>query len=254
MIKINHVTKIYNDCHPVVNNISLTIKDGETLALLGSSGSGKTTLLKMINQLITPTHGTIEVDHKNITQYQPVQLRRSIGYVFQQIGLFPHMTVEKNIAIVLKLMRHSKAARKKRVFELLEMVHLDPHQYRYRYPDELSGGQKQRVGVARALAADPKYLLMDEPFAAIDAIARDSLQEEMIHLKEKLKKTIVFVTHDLLEAFRIADRIAILHHGNLEQLGTQAELIENPRSDFVRRLIETPTKQREDWGNSGDQQ
>ena len=243
MITIKKISKTFNNHQSMaVNNVSLTVHDGETLVLLGSSGSGKTTLLKMINRLIEPTHGTIEIDHKDINHYEVVHLRRSIGYVFQQIGLFPHMTVEKNISIVLKLLHRSKQEREKKVYELLEMVHLSPKQFAKRYPDELSGGQQQRVGVARALAADPKYLLMDEPFGAVDAIARNSLQEEMLKLNKKLNKTIIFVTHDMSEAFRIADRIAILHKGNLEQVGTRQELIDHPTSTFVHQLMDAATK------------
>lgn len=250
MIKISKISKTYNNYHSMtVNNVSFTVNEGETVALLGSSGSGKTTLLKMINRLIEATSGTIEIDNKNIKSYQTVELRRSIGYVFQQIGLFPHMTVEKNISIVLKLMNRSKKEQRNRVYELLEMVNLSPTQFANRYPDKLSGGQQQRVGVARALAADPKYLLMDEPFGAVDAIARDSLQEEMLRLNAKLHKTIIFVTHDLFEAFRIADRIAVLHKGNLEQIGTKQELIDNPASDFVHKLITKSAKSIENLEN-----
>lgn len=246
MIEIEHVTKTYNHQAPAVNDVSLTIQEGEILVLLGSSGSGKTTLLKMINRLIEPTDGTIEVDGKRVKDYKLVDLRRSIGYVFQQIGLFPHMTVEKNISIVLKLMHRSQSVRQKRAHELLNLVNLAPEKYAHRYPDELSGGQQQRVGVARALAANPKYLLMDEPFGAIDAIARDTLQTEILNLNKKLQKTIIFVTHDLFEAFRIADRIAIFHLGNLEQIGTKSQLINTPATDFVRELVEKPVKQMED--------
>lgn len=247
MIKFDHVSKFYNHNRIIaVDDVSFVVQEGETLVLLGSSGSGKTTLLKMVNRLIEPSNGTIEIDGKNIEDYKTVELRRSIGYVFQQVGLFPHMTVEKNVSIVLKLMHRSAAERQKRAHELLEMVHLNAKKYAQRYPDELSGGQQQRVGVARALAADPKYLLMDEPFGAVDAIARDALQEEILKLNEKLHKTIIFVTHDLLEAFRIADRIAVLHQGKLEQIGTKQELIEKPASDFVRELVEKPAKQLEE--------
>jgi len=247
MIKLDHVTKRYNKGTIAVNDVSFTAQDGETLALLGSSGSGKTTVLKMINRLIEPSDGFIEVDGKKIKDYTLVELRRAIGYVFQQIGLFPHMTVRKNVSIVLKLMGRPKAERHIRANELLEMVNLDPKEFAPRYPDELSGGQQQRVGVARALAADPKYLLMDEPFGALDAITRDSLQEEMMHLNQKLHKTIIFVTHDIFEAFRIADRIAVMHDGNLEQIGTKEELINNPASDFVRELVAKPVQQLEEF-------
>lgn len=247
MIKLNHVTKRYNHDTIAVNKVSFTVQDGETLVLLGSSGSGKTTVLKMINRLIEPSEGTIEVDGKRIKDYKLVDLRRAIGYVFQRIGLFPHMTVRKNVSIILKLMGRSKAERDKRADELLEMVNLHPKEFADRYPDELSGGQQQRVGVARALAADPKYLLMDEPFGALDAITRDSLQEEMKRLNQKLHKTIIFVTHDILEAFRIADRIAVMHKGRLEQIATKDELINNPASKFVRELVAKPVQQLEEF-------
>lgn len=243
MIKLDHVTKRYDHNNVAVNHVSFTVEDGETLVLLGSSGSGKTTVLKMINRLIEPSAGTIAVDGKSVKDYKLVHLRRTIGYVFQQIGLFPHMNVRKNVSIILKLMGRSKTERNKRADALLEMIHLDPKEFADRYPDELSGGQQQRVGVARALAADPKYLLMDEPFGALDAIARDALQTEIMNLNQQLHKTIIFVTHDIFEAFRIADRIAVMHDGNLEQIGSKEDLINNPASDFVRELVAKPVQQ-----------
>lgn len=241
MIQLKNIYKCYsNSTHPVIDNVSFTVQNHEILVLLGLSGSGKTTLLKMVNGLISPTAGTITIEQKNINDYNLIELRRRIGYVFQQIGLFPHMTVEKNIAIPLKLRRTPKAIRKARVYELLELIHLNPKHYANRYPDELSGGQQQRVGVARALAADPNYLLMDEPFTALDPITRNNFQTEILRLNEKLHKTILFVTHDIHEAFRIADRIAILHQGKLAQIGTKKMLIENPASNFVKQFITEP--------------
>ncbi len=172
-----------------------------------------------------------------------VELRRSIGYVFQGIGLFPHMTVEENVSIVLRLLGTSPCRRRTRARELLELVELDPDEFHCRYPNELSGGQQQRVGVARALAADPAYLLMDEPFGALDAVTRDGLQQEVLRLKEKLGKTIVFVTHDIFEALTLADRIAVMHEGLLEQVGTAREILSAPATEFVRALFEKPAAQ-----------
>jgi osmoprotectant transport system ATP-binding protein len=238
MITFNHVSKEYRGTHTLaVNDVSLTIQEGEIFVLLGSSGSGKTTLMKMINRLIDPTKGTVMLDDKPVKGYPITKLRRSIGYVFQQIGLFPHMTIEENITIVLKLMHKSKLMRKQRAHELLNLIHLDPDQYANRYPSELSGGQQQRVGVARALASNPNYLLMDEPFGALDAITRHSLQQEVLDLNQQLHKTIVFVTHDLNEAFMLADRIGIMHQGKLEQVGTPKEIHDNPKSEFVAELF-----------------
>lgn len=238
MISIRSVSKSFgNDGSFAVDNISLEIQPGETLVLLGSSGSGKTTLLRLINRLIEPSSGTILLDEADTATLDPVQLRRRIGYVFQGIGLFPHFTVAANIAIVPRLLQWSRERRERRVGELLELVGLPAAEYAPRYPDELSGGQQQRVGVARALAGDPEYLLMDEPFGALDAITRDALQAELLALKQRLRKTIVFVTHDLQEALRLGDRVAVLHRGKLEQVGAPAELLQQPRTDFVRELF-----------------
>ena len=208
MISLKHVSKTFDDGqHFAINNVSLDIHDGETLVLLGSSGCGKTTLLKLTNRLLDLTGGTIEVDGKDIAGRDPIALRRSIGYVFQGIGLFPHMTVEENVAMVLRLIGWSYQKRRERAHELLRIIGLDPETYAGRFPEELSGGQQQRVGVGRALAANPAYLLMDEPFGALDALTRDSLQQELLTLKLKLNKTIVFVTHDIFEALTLGDRI-----------------------------------------------
>lgn len=226
-----------------VRNLSLEVAEGETLVLLGSSGCGKSTTLKMINRLVEPTDGVVELGGKDVRDYDPVELRRSIGYVFQGIGLFPHLTIAANIGIVPRLLGWSAARRDTRARELLELVGLDPVEHAGRYPNELSGGQQQRVGVARALAADPAYLLMDEPFGALDALTRDALQQELLAMKKRLGKTIVFVTHDIFEALTLADRIAILHAGELQQIGTKEEILGNPATQFVRDLFARPAQQ-----------
>jgi osmoprotectant transport system ATP-binding protein len=194
----------------------------------------------MINRLIEPSSGRIEVDGRNVLEQDPVLLRRSIGYVFQGIGLFPHMTVAENVGIVLRLLGHGKRQRRQRADDLLSLVELAPSQFADRLPAELSGGQQQRVGVARALAADPKYLLMDEPFGALDALTRLTLQQELLNLKKRLAKTIVFVTHDIAEALTLADRIAVMHGGSIEQIGPPSDLVERPASPFVRDLFAGP--------------
>ena len=244
MIRLHAVSKTFDGGRShAVRGLSLDVAEGETLVLLGSSGCGKTTTLKMINRLIDPTEGAIEVDGQNVLERDPIQLRRSIGYVFQGIGLFPHMSVERNVCVVPKLLGWPADRRRARARELLELVGLDPDTYAGRLPDELSGGQQQRVGVARALAADPAYLLMDEPFGALDAVTRDTLQQELLGLRERLGKTIVFVTHDIFEALTLADRIAVLHDGFLEQVGTKEELLGNPATAFVRDLFAKPAQQ-----------
>jgi len=238
MISLRDVFKSFaNQGAWAVQNVSLEIRTGETLVLLGSSGSGKTTLLRLVNRLIEPTSGAVLLDGADVAALEPVRLRRRIGYVFQGIGLFPHFTVAANIAIVPRLLGWSKEKQRQRVAELLELVGLPAADYAARYPDELSGGQQQRIGVARALASDPEYLLMDEPFGALDAITRDALQQELLTLKQRLRKTIVFVTHDITEALRLGDRIAVMHHGRLEQVGSTKELLERPATDFVCQLF-----------------
>lgn len=244
MIRLIHVSKSFDGGRSyAVKDISFQVDEGETLVLLGSSGCGKTTTLKMINRLIEPTEGTIEVKGKEIRDQEPVELRRRIGYVFQGIGLFPHMNIEQNVELVPRLLGWPYKKRWERVKELLELMGLPPEDYSKRFPDELSGGQQQRVGVARALAADPAYLLMDEPFGALDALTREALQQELLSLKRHLKKTIIFVTHDIFEALLIGDRIAILHEGNLEQIGTKKEVLAEPATPFVRSLFARPARQ-----------
>lgn len=237
MITFENVTKVYEGGTKAVNSVSFTIDKGEFFVLIGPSGSGKTTTLKMMNRLIALTDGTISIDGININDYKIDELRWNMGYVLQQIALFPHMTIEENISIVPELKQWKKEKIRKRVDELLEMVGLKPDIYRNRMPNELSGGQQQRIGVIRALAANPEIVLMDEPFSALDPISRERLQEDMLQLKEKINKTIVFVTHDINEAVKLADRICLMKDGKIVQLGTPEELLTNPANDFVRNFV-----------------
>lgn len=244
MIVLEQVKKSFDRGETyAVDGISMTVAEGETLVLLGSSGCGKTTTLKMINRLIEPSAGVITVDGRNIMQEDVIELRRSIGYVFQGIGLMPHMTVAENVGIVLRLLGRSRPERRQRAHELLDVVDLPPDEYADLYPDQLSGGQQQRVGVARALAADPAYLLMDEPFGALDALTRDMLQQALLSIKARIRKTIIFVTHDIFEALTLADRIAVMHAGRIEQVGAPAEILRHPETDFVRDLFGKPAQQ-----------
>ena len=244
MITFQDVSKSYDEGQSfAVENISFDIHEGETLVLLGSSGCGKTTLLKLVNRLTELTSGRIILNDTDISHQDPILLRRKIGYVFQGIGLFPHMTIEENITVIPRLLGWKPNKKRLRAKELMELIGLDSKIYAKRYPDELSGGQQQRIGVARALAADPDYLLMDEPFGALDALTRDILQQELLSMKEKLNKTILFVTHDIFEALTIGDRIAILHKGKLEQIGTTEEIIQHPKTDFVRDLFSKTSRQ-----------
>lgn len=237
LIEFKNVSKTYEDGFQALKHINLEVKSGELLVLIGPSGCGKTTTMKMINRLIDPTEGDIYIDGENIKRKNPVLLRRNIGYVIQQIGLLPHMTIEENIAIVPKLKKWPKEKYMKRVDELLDLVGLDPVVFKKRYPHELSGGQQQRVGVIRALAAEPPIILMDEPFSALDPISREQLQDELIHLQEDIKKTIVFVTHDMDEAIKIANRIAIMRDGEIIQLDTPERILRYPKNEFVRSFI-----------------
>lgn len=237
MIIFKNVSKIYNDDFHAVDTIDLHIKEGEFVALIGPSGSGKSTTMKMINRLIEPTSGSILIDGKDIGAQDPVMLRRNIGYVIQHIGLLPHMTIGKNIALVPKLKKWDKARSEKRVDELLEMVGLPAKEYKNRFPAELSGGQQQRVGVIRALAGDPPIVLMDEPFSALDPISREQLQDELLDLQSKIRKTIVFVTHDIDEAIKLADRIGIMQDGKLIQFDTPEQILRHPVNEFVKSFI-----------------
>lgn len=237
MIKFENVTKVYEDGFRALNNINLEIKQSELMVLIGPSGSGKTTTMKMINRLIEPTGGNIYINGKSITEQNPVKLRRDIGYVIQQIGLFPHMSISENVALVPKLKKEDIGIYTEKVNELLDMVGLDPEIYRDRYPNELSGGQQQRIGVIRALASDPSIILMDEPFSALDPISREQLQDELVKLQENIKKTIVFVTHDMDEALKIADRICIMKDGEIVQIDTPEKILRYPANDFVKSFI-----------------
>lgn len=239
MIRFENVTKSYDGETPVVDSLNLEISSGEFFVLIGPSGCGKTTTLKMINRLIPLSEGYIRINGKKISEYPIHELRWRIGYVLQQIALFPHMTIEENIAIVPELKQWKKARIRKRVTELMEMVGLDPDTYRRRKPSELSGGQQQRIGVIRALAADPDIILMDEPFSALDPISRSKLQEDLLHLHKTIKKTIVFVTHDIQEAMKLGERICILKDGKIVQIGTPEEIIAAPATPFVREFIDS---------------
>ncbi|MFC4783178.1 ABC transporter ATP-binding protein [Nocardioides sp. MAHUQ-72] len=251
MIRLTGVGKTYDDGTEAVRALDLEIAAGELVCLVGPSGCGKSTTLKMINRLIEPTTGTIEIDGRDVTRQDPVELRRGIGYVIQQVGLFPHQKIVTNVMTVPLLYGESKARARDRAYELMELVGLDPATYADRYPHQLSGGQRQRVGVARALAADPPVLLMDEPFGAVDPVVRVRLQDEFLRLQRDLGKTVVLVTHDIDEAVRMGDRVAIFAEGGrLAQYATPADLLGRPADDFVadfvgstrglRRLAVTP--------------
>ncbi len=237
VIQFNQVSKSYEDGTKAVDSLHLEIKKGEFFVLIGPSGCGKTTTMKMINRLIETTEGSILIDGKDIQEYNINELRWDIGYVLQQIALFPHMTIAENVAVVPEMRKWSKEKIKARVDELLQMVGLDPDVYRDRMPDELSGGQKQRVGVVRALAANPKIVLMDEPFSALDPLSREQLQKDIVQLQKKIQKTIVFVTHDMQEALSLGDRICIMKEGKIVQLDTPEEIIHNPKNEFVEEFI-----------------
>jgi len=238
VIVLDRVRKQYADGTVAVNELSLDVAEGEIAVLVGPSGCGKTTTMRMINRLVEPTSGRILVDGDDITSVDRVTLRRRMGYVIQQVGLFPHQTVADNVATVPQLLGWDKRRTRARVSELLELVGLEPDRHAKRYPHELSGGQRQRVGVARALAADPPVLLMDEPFGAVDPIARDRLQAEFLRLQEQVRKTIVFVTHDIDEAIRLGDRIAVMRvGGHLEQYADPSVLLSEPATEFVADFV-----------------
>lgn len=237
MIRFEHVTKQFPDGTEALKDISLVFPTHKLTVVIGPSGCGKTTLMRMVNKLEKPTSGDIFIDEKPITDLEEVKLRRSIGYVIQRIGLFPHMTIAENVSLVPRLLEWPGEKSDKRVEELLELVGLDPKVYKERYPLELSGGQQQRVGVVRALAGDPNIILMDEPFSALDPISREQLQDDLQNLQREIQKTIVFVTHDMDEALKIADKIILMRDGEVEQVGTPQELISNPANDFVKSFI-----------------
>ncbi|MBS3908882.1 MAG: ABC transporter ATP-binding protein [Actinobacteria bacterium] len=236
MIELLSVSKKYGDAF-AVKDISMVIGKGELCVLIGPSGCGKSTTLKMINRMIEPSSGDILIDSESAATFRPELLRRRIGYVIQSVGLFPHMTVEENIAVVPRLLKWERSRVAARIAELLELVKLDPLKYREKYPAELSGGEAQRVGVARALAADPPILLMDEPFGAIDPLSRERLQYEFVKIQKELGKTVVFVTHDIDEAIRIADKIAILRAGELVQYDTPENILAAPANKFVHDFV-----------------
>ncbi len=243
-IELRGVTMRYvQDAPPAVDQFDLRVPPGELLVLLGESGCGKTTTLKMINRLIEPTSGTILVGGRDIAEADPVGLRRSIGYVFQGVGLFPHLTVGENVGVVPHLMRWERGRTRARTDELLELVGLDPATFRDRDPDELSGGQRQRVGIARALAATPKTMLMDEPLGALDPITRATLQDELRRIHDQCGLTSVMVTHDMTEALMMGDRIGVMKAGRIVGLGTPAELLADPGDPYVERLLATPRRE-----------
>ena len=238
MISLTELTKQYpGAAHPAVDHITLTVPEGEVCVLIGPSGCGKTTTMRLINRMIEPSSGKIELQGRDVTHMDAVELRRGIGYVIQQVGLFPHLSIAENIASVPRLLGWDDTKIARRVDELLELVELAPATYRERYPRDLSGGQKQRVGVARALAADPPVMLMDEPFGAIDPITRARLQDEFLRIQERVKKTIVFVTHDLDEAVKMGDRIAILRDGRVVQYDSPEVILARPADAFVEEFV-----------------
>ncbi|MEU3599752.1 betaine/proline/choline family ABC transporter ATP-binding protein [Streptomyces sp. NPDC006798] len=237
MIRFEHVTKRYPDGTTAVDDLSFEVNQGELITLVGPSGCGKTTTMKMVNRLIEPTSGRILLDGEDISTVDPVRLRRRIGYVIQQVGLFPHKTVLDNTATVPHLLNWSREKARARAAELLDLVGLDPSVHGDRYPDQLSGGQRQRVGVARALAADPPVLLMDEPFGAVDPVVREHLQNEFLRLQSQVRKTVLFVTHDIEEAVRLGDRIAVYGAGRIEQFDAPAAVLGAPATPYVADFV-----------------
>ena len=236
MIQFNKVSKNYKE-KKILQDVSLTIEDNAITCLIGESGCGKTTTLKMINRLIEPTVGTITIDGEDIKKKNVIELRRSMGYIIQQTGLFPHMTIRENIELISRLEKKDPKIIAQRTLEMMEMIGLKAEDYLDRYPSELSGGQQQRIGIARAFATDPKIILMDEPFSALDPMTRINLQDELIRLQEKLHKTIVFVTHDMDEAIKLSDKIAIMDNGKVIQFDTPEMILKHPKNDFVRNFV-----------------
>jgi len=237
VIQFNQINHTYQSGVEVIRDLTLHIQEGEFVALIGPSGAGKSTLLKMINRLVEPTKGEILIRGKSVRESNPVELRRHIGYIIQQIGLFPHMTIWENVTLVPRLCKMPESEWKDRAIELMEMVGLPFADYAERYPSQLSGGQQQRIGVVRALTSDPPVILLDEPFSALDPISREQLQEEMLRIHRKFKKTMVLVTHDIDEALKLADRICILKGGKVVQYDTPETIRSQPRNDFVRQFV-----------------
>ncbi|MGB4985241.1 MAG: ABC transporter ATP-binding protein [Erysipelotrichaceae bacterium] len=236
MIKLVNVFKNYKK-NKILNDINLVINDGEFVTIIGPSGCGKTTIIKMINGLEKPTSGEIFINDISVLKADLIELRRTMGYVIQQTGLFSHLTIEENIGVILKLARTNPLVIKEKTLELMAMVKMDPQDYLWRYPSQLSGGQLQRIGVARAFACDPDIILMDEPFSALDPITKEQLQNEMLDLQSRLHKTIVFVTHDMSEAIKLSDRICILNYGEIQQFDTPENILKNPKNEFVTNFV-----------------
>ena len=244
MIEFKNINKFYPDGNQAIKDLSLKVEEGEFVTLIGPSGCGKTTTLKMVNRLIHPTSGSILINGKNITDYNINELRWNTGYVLQEIALFPHLTIEENIALVPEMMKWDKEKLNNRIDELMDMVGLEPAKYRRRMPSELSGGEQQRIGVIRALAADPDIILMDEPFSALDPITREQLQKDIHMIQRQIKKTILFVTHDLEEAFRLGDRVCLMHKGEIAQFDTPEKIMLEPNNAFVESFT---GKQKTPW-------
>lgn len=243
MIRLENLCKQFEKAGAyAVKNISLTVQNSEVIAIVGTSGSGKTTTLKMINLLVSPTSGQIWIDSEEASKVDQVAWRRKMGYVIQKSGLFPHLNVKQNITLLSKMLKRSSRWREERAGELLNLVGMDPGEYINRFPHELSGGQQQRVGIARALCENPPILLMDEPFGAVDPITRTNLHDEFIALNQKLNKTIILVTHDLSEAFKLANRVALMDQGQIVQMGNEQDFRQNPHNQFVRDFLA-------EWGN-----
>lgn len=246
-IKFRDINKSFGD-KEIIKDLSFDIEEGQFITILGSSGSGKTTTLKMVNRLIEPNSGQIEINDKEIKEYDLIELRRQIGYVVQQIGLFPHITIEKNIATVPELLGWEPEKIKERVTELMALIQLPYSEYAHRYPKQLSGGQQQRIGVARALAANPQIMLLDEPFGSVDAITRKELQSQIKAIHAELdSKTFLFVTHDINEAFLLGDRVMIMDKGRIEQYDTPQNIIKNPKGAFVNSLLDTVREEESLW-------
>ena len=247
-IEFKNVSKKFNKAgYYAIENINITINEGEFITILGSSGSGKTTLLKLVNRLYEPDSGNIILFGEEIKKFDVVKIRRQIGYVIQQVGLFPHMTIKENISTVPKLLKWDKDKINNRVHELLDLVGLNADEFAKRFPRQLSGGQQQRIGLARALAADPKIMLLDEPFGAIDAINRTILQDELLQLHKRLEKTFLFVTHDIGEAFKMGSRVIIMNEGKVCQFDTPKNIIKNPSNNFVKTLLDSAMEQEKIW-------